>query len=46
MLPFSIESGAKGQPKTTKITIEKAEINVPLDAKLFRFPAAPAAVNK
>jgi len=46
MLPFSIESGAKGQPKTTKITIEKAEINVPLDAKLFRFPAAPAAVSK
>lgn len=46
MLPFSIESGAKGQPKTTKITIEKAEINVPLDSKLFRFPAAPAAVNK
>jgi len=46
MLPFSIESGAKGQPKSTKITIEKAEINVPLDAKLFHFPAAPAAANK
>jgi outer membrane lipoprotein-sorting protein len=46
MLPFSIESGAKGQPKSSKITIEKAEINVPLDLKLFRFPAAPAAVSK
>ena len=46
MLPFSIESGAKGQPKYSKITIEKVEINVPLDAKLFHFPAAPAAANK
>jgi outer membrane lipoprotein-sorting protein len=46
MLPFSIESGPKGQPKNAKITIEKAEINVALDPKLFHFPAAPAAVNK
>jgi len=46
MLPFSIESGAKGQAKDTKITIEKVEINGPLDTKLFRFPATPAAVSK
>lgn len=46
MLPFSIESGAKGQPKSSKMTIEKAEINVALDPKLFRFPAAPAAKTK
>jgi outer membrane lipoprotein-sorting protein len=46
MLPFSIESGPKGQAKNTKITIEKAEINLALDSKLFRFPAIPAAVSK
>jgi outer membrane lipoprotein-sorting protein len=46
MLPFSIESGPKDQPKPSKLTIEKAEINIPLDAKLFRFPASPATVNK
>jgi len=46
MLPFSIESGPKGQAKTTKIIIEKAEINVALDTKLFHFPAIPAAVSK
>jgi outer membrane lipoprotein-sorting protein len=46
MLPFSIESGPKGQAKNTKITIEKAEVNVALDTKLFHFPATPAAVSK
>lgn len=46
MLPFSIESGAKGQPKGTKITVEKIEINPELDSKLFQFPAAPANANK
>ncbi len=46
MLPFSIEAGAKGQPKQTKITFEKAEINVVLDPKLFHFPAAAATVKK
>jgi outer membrane lipoprotein-sorting protein len=42
MLPFSTEVGPKGQPKNTKITIEKAEINVALDPKLFHFPAKAA----
>lgn len=46
MLPFSLESGPKGQAKSTKITIEKAEVNVALDTKLFQFPATPAAVSK
>ena len=46
MLPFSIESGAKGQPKSSKLTIEKVEINAPLDAALFRFPAPRAAASK
>lgn len=39
-LPFSIESGPKGQPKGQKITIEKAEANVDIDDAVFRFPAA------
>jgi outer membrane lipoprotein-sorting protein len=46
MLPFSIESGPKGQAKTTKITIEKAEINGAMDAKLFHYPGPPAAAGK
>jgi outer membrane lipoprotein-sorting protein len=46
MLPFSLESGPKGGTKNQKITIEKAEINVALDTKLFHFPATPAAVSK
>jgi outer membrane lipoprotein-sorting protein len=37
-IPFSIESGAKGQPKDAKFTIEKAEANVDLDESLFHFP--------
>lgn len=39
-VPFSIESGPKGQPKNQKITIEKAEANVEIDDALFAFPAA------
>jgi outer membrane lipoprotein-sorting protein len=46
MLPFSVESGPKGQSKNTKVTVEKADINVPLDSKLFQFPATPAAASK
>ena len=41
--PFSTETGPKGQPKGQKITMEKAEANVPLEDSLFHFPAAPAA---
>lgn len=44
--PFSIETGAKGQPKTQKITIEKVEVNIDLDDAIFHFPAAPAAAGK
>lgn len=39
-VPFSMESGPVGQPKGQKITIEKAEANVPMDDALFAFPAA------
>ena len=38
--PFSIDSGAKGEPRTRKITIEKARANVDLPDALFRFPGA------
>jgi hypothetical protein len=37
---FSAESGPKGSSDRQQVEITKAEINVPLDAALFRFPAA------
>lgn len=43
MLPHSFEAGAKGRPEKQKITIEKVELNVPLDDSRFRMPA-PSAV--
>jgi len=39
-VPFSYESGTKGQPKGQKITIDKAEANVAMDDALFAFPSA------
>ena len=44
-LPFSIESGAKGRPKGFRINVERAELNVPLDDALFRFPTAGAQIT-
>jgi hypothetical protein len=41
-LPFSIESGRKGDPDKQKIIIDKAEGNIPVDDAVFGFPAAPA----
>jgi outer membrane lipoprotein-sorting protein len=38
--PFSVDSGAKGEPRTRRITIEKARANVELPDALFRFPVA------
>jgi hypothetical protein len=38
-VPFSIESGQKGDPDKQKIVIEKAEANLPVDEAIFRFPA-------
>lgn len=46
MFPFSIESGAKGQPKGNAVIVEKIEVNISLDPKLFHFPAAPTAAVK
>jgi outer membrane lipoprotein-sorting protein len=43
-VPFSLESGPKGQRKFQKVTVEKAEANVPAEDALFSFPAGrPAA---
>jgi len=38
--PFSIDSGPKDGAKTRRITIEKAEANIPLSDAVFRFPAS------
>jgi hypothetical protein len=37
-VPFSFESGRKGDPDKQKIIIEKAEANIPVDDGIFRFP--------
>jgi hypothetical protein len=38
--PFAFEGGEKGSPVRTKYTVEKIEVNVPLDDALFSMPAA------
>src|SRR6266568_6882780 len=37
-IPFSIETGRKGDPDKQKIVNDKAEGNVPVDDSVFRFP--------
>jgi len=37
-LPFSIESGRKGDPDKQKIVIDKAEPNISVDDATFKFP--------
>ena len=41
-VPFSIESGRKGDPDKQKLIVDKAEGNVSADDATFRFPAAPS----
>ena len=36
--PFSVDSGQKGSQFHTRLTIEKVEVNVPLDATWFAIP--------
>ena len=39
--PFALEAGSKQRPgDTTKITVEKIEVNVPMDRREFQMPAA------
>jgi hypothetical protein len=42
LLPFSAETWPKGTNDRQQVEITKAEVNVPLDAAQFRFPAAMA----
>jgi photosystem II stability/assembly factor-like uncharacterized protein len=44
-MPFSIDAGGKGQPRSAHFTIERAEANVELDDAMFRFPAAGTKVG-
>jgi len=41
MFPFAMETGQKGSPQKQKLTLEKIEINVPIDDASFKMPAAP-----
>jgi outer membrane lipoprotein-sorting protein len=46
MFAFATQSSIKGSPQTQKLTIEKIEVNVPVDDASFKMPAAapkPAA---
>jgi photosystem II stability/assembly factor-like uncharacterized protein len=43
-IPFAIEAGEKGGPRTTRISVSRAESGLPLDEALFRFPAGGAVV--
>jgi len=38
LLPFAFENGEKGNPVRTKYTVEKLEVNIPLDDALFSMP--------
>ncbi len=45
-MPFSIESGSKGEPPSSFLTIETAEPNVEVDDAIFHFPAAGTPVTR
>src|SRR4051794_23227939 len=46
MFPYAVESGVKGSQQKQKLTIDKIEVNVPVDAAIFKMPAAAAAPAK
>jgi outer membrane lipoprotein-sorting protein len=46
MFPFAMESGQKGSQQKQKLTIEKIEINVPVDDASFKMPATPPPAAK
>jgi hypothetical protein len=43
--PFAVESARKGDSNRQKTTVEKVEINVPVEDGLFAMPAAKAAAS-
>jgi photosystem II stability/assembly factor-like uncharacterized protein len=45
-MPFSVETGPKGAPKNTRITIERAEVNIDVDAAVFGYPQKGRAVTR
>jgi hypothetical protein len=38
--PFAFEGGPKGSPQRTKYTVEKIEVNIPLEDALFTMPVS------
>ncbi|HET7501950.1 MAG TPA: hypothetical protein VFK02_13125, partial [Kofleriaceae bacterium] len=42
--PFAIESGGKGGPRSSRITVERAEVNVAADDAWFKLPVGKARV--
>ena len=46
MLPFTMESGAKGAPQRQKIVIDKIELNADLPDSLFALPAGAKPASK
>jgi len=44
MFPYAVESSIKDSPDKQKITLDKVELNVPMEDSTFKMPApAPAA---
>lgn len=41
MFPHSVESGPKGSPQKQKMTVQKIELNVPIDDARFKMPSKP-----
>ena len=45
-IPFSMESGGKGGPRNARITVTRAEVNVPVDDAWFKVPAPKVAITR
>jgi photosystem II stability/assembly factor-like uncharacterized protein len=45
-MPLSIEAGARGAPRSSRILIERVEVNVGVDDAVFRFPSGGSAVTR
>jgi photosystem II stability/assembly factor-like uncharacterized protein len=45
-MPFSIDSGRKGAPRTAHFAIDRIEANVEMDDTVFHFPAATTKVAR
>jgi photosystem II stability/assembly factor-like uncharacterized protein len=45
-LPFSLESGGKGGPRGFRLTIDRAELDVPVDDALFALPKPGQQVTR